>query len=63
VDRPRSGRPPQVTWALAQPRNRLGDQDPLEPGAISSPWRCRARAPVLARETGGQLGRARVRGV
>ena len=28
VDRPRSGRPPKVTCALAQPLNRLVDQDP-----------------------------------
>jgi transposase len=63
VDRPRSGRPPQVTCALAQPLNRLVDQDPLQHGSIHSPWSCRALAMVLAQQTGVQLGRERVRGV
>jgi transposase len=63
VDRPRSGRPPTVTCALAQHRNRLVDQDPLKHESIHSPWRCRELALVLARETGVQLGRESVRGV
>jgi transposase len=46
VDRPRSGRPPTITCALAQPRNRLVDQDPLEHGSRSSQWSCRALATV-----------------
>src|SRR5215510_12918552 len=40
-DRPRSGRPPKVTCALAQYLNRLVEQDPLEHGSISSHWSCR----------------------
>jgi transposase len=63
LDRPRSGRPPKVTCALAQPRNRLVDQDPLQHGSRSSPWRGRELAMVLAQQTGIQLGRERVRGV
>ena len=63
VDRPRSGRPPKVTCELEQHLNRLVDQDPLEHGALHSQGRCRALAAVLARETGVQLGRERVRGV
>jgi transposase len=63
VDRPRSGRPPKVTCALAQPLNRLVDQDPLEHGSLYSQWSCRALAPVLARETGVRLGRESVRSV
>jgi hypothetical protein len=63
LDRPRSGRPPQVTCARAMPRNRLVDQAPLPHGASSSPGRCRALATVFARETGGQRGRESVRGV
>jgi transposase len=63
VDRPHSGRPPTVTCALAQHRNRLVDQDPLEHESIHSQWRCRELALVLARETGVQLGRESVRGV
>ena len=63
LDRPRSGRPPQVTCELAMHRNRLVDQDPLQHGAISSQWSCRELATVLARETGVQLGRESVRGV
>jgi transposase len=61
LDRPRSGRPPKVTCALAQHLNRLIDQDPLQHGALSSQWSCRERATVLAQQTGVQLGRASVR--
>src|SRR5881628_466951 len=63
LDRPRSGRPPQVTCELAMHLNRLVDQAPLQHGAISSQWSCRELATVFARETGVQLGRERVRGV
>ena len=63
VDRPRSGRPPKVTCALAQHLNRLVAQAPLEHGSRYSPWSCRELATVLARETGVHLGRASVRGV
>jgi transposase len=62
VDRPRSGRPPKITCELEQHLHRLVDQDPLEHGSLHSPWSCRELAPVLARETGGHLGRDRVRG-
>jgi transposase len=62
-DRPRPGRPTQVTCELAQHLHRLVDQDPLEHGSLHSPWSCRALATVLARETGVQLGRESVRGV
>jgi transposase len=60
-DRPRSGRPPTGTCALAQPRNRLVDQDPLQPGSLHAPWRGRELAPGLAQQTGVQLGRERIR--
>jgi len=63
LDRPRSGRPPKVTCDLEQHLNRLVDQDPLQHGALHSQWSCRELATVLARETGGQLGRESVRGV
>jgi transposase len=63
VDRPRSGRPPKVPCALEQHLQRLVAQDPLEHGSLYSQWSCRERAPVLARETGVQLGRESVRGV
>src|SRR5262245_4408696 len=63
VDRPRSGRPPQMTCALAQPLNRLVDEAPLQHGSIHAPWRCRALAMVLAQQTGVPGGRERVRGV
>jgi hypothetical protein len=55
--------PPKVTCALAQPRNRLVDHDPLQHGARSSQWRGRELAMGLAQQTGIQLGRERVRGV
>ena len=61
LDRPRSGRPPTVTCARDMHLNRLVDQDPLQHGAVSSPWSCRERATVFARETGVQLGRESVR--
>jgi len=61
LDRPRSGRPPKVTCALAQHLNRLIDQDPLEHGSLHSQWSCRELATVFARETGVHLGRERVR--
>jgi transposase len=63
VDRPRSGRPPTVTCALAQHLHRLIDHDPVPHGSISAQWSCRALAAVFARETGVQLGRESVRGV
>ena len=61
VDRPRPGRPPQVTCALEKYLNRLVDQDPLEHGSIHSQWSCRALTTVLAQQTGVHLGRERVR--
>jgi len=63
VDRPRPGRPRKVTCELAQPLNRLVDQDPLQHGSLYSQWSCRALATVLAHQTGVQLGRESVRGV
>jgi transposase len=61
VDRPRAGRPPKITCALAQHLNRLVDQDPLQHGSLSSQWSCRELATVLARQTGVQLGRESIR--
>jgi transposase len=63
AERPRSGRPPQVTGALAHHRERLVDQDPLQHGCSHSQWRGPARATGLARQTGVQLSRASVRDV
>jgi len=61
VDRPRPGRPPKGTCALAQHLDRLGDQDPLQHGAQPSQWSCQALATVLARQTGVQVSRESVR--
>ena len=63
VDRPRSGRPPNMTCELEQHLNRLVDEDPLQHGSIHSQWSCRELATVLARQTGVPLGRDSVRGV
>src|SRR5262249_7622902 len=63
LDRPRSGRPPKVTCELEQHLKRLVDQDPLQHGSMSSPWRCRTLATVLAQQPGVHLGRESVRGV
>lgn len=63
VARPRSGRPPKVTCALAMPLQRLVEQDPLQPGSLYSQWSCRELATVLAHQTGIELGRESVRRV
>jgi transposase len=63
VDRPRSGRPPKVTGALAHHLNRLIDQDPLQHGSSHSQWSCQELATVLARQTGVQVSRESVRDV
>ena len=63
VDRPRSGRPPKVTSAIAHHLDRLVDQDPLAQGSSHSQWRWQERATVLARPTGVQLSRESVRAV
>jgi transposase len=63
VDRPRSGRPPKVTGALAHHLDRLVDQDPLQHGSSHSQWSCQELATVLARQTGMQVSRESVREV
>jgi transposase len=63
LDRPRPGRPPNMTCELERHLQRLVDHDPLQHGAHSSQWSCRELATVLAQQTGIQLGRASVRGV
>jgi transposase len=63
LDRPRSGRPSKVTCELEQHLNRLVDQDPLQHGSPHSQWSCQELAVVLARQTGIQLSRERVREV
>ena len=62
-DRPRPGRPPTVTCALAHHLARLVDQDPLPHGSSHSQWSCQELATVLARQTGLQLSRESVRAV
>jgi transposase len=56
-ERPRSGRPPQVTAALAPHLQRRGDHDPRQPGASHAPWSGPDLARTLARQPGGQLSR------
>jgi transposase len=63
ADRPRPGRPPKVTCALAHHLDRLLDQDPLQHGSNHSQWSCQELATVLARQTGVQLSRESVREV
>src|SRR5256884_3487655 len=63
VDRPRPGRPPTVTCALAQHLDRLVDQDPLQHGSSHSQWSCQELATVLGRQTGARLSRETVRAV
>src|SRR2546423_15254521 len=61
VDRPRPGRPPKVTCALAKHLDRLVDEDPLQHGSLHSQWSCQELATVLARQTGVQVSRESVR--
>jgi transposase len=63
VDRPRAGRPPKVTCALARHLDHLVDQAPLEHGSSHSQWSCQELATVLARQTGVHLSRESVRDV
>lgn len=61
LDRPRSGRPANMTGELQSQLNRLVDQDPLQHGSIQSQWSCRELATVLSQQSGVQLGRESVR--
>ena len=63
ADRPRPGRPPKVTCALAHHLDRLVDQDPLQHGSNHAQWSGQELATVLARQTGVQLSRESVRDV
>src|SRR5262245_19385568 len=63
ADRPRPGRPPKVTCALAHPLDRLLAQDPLQHGSNHSQGSCQELATVLACQTGVQLSRESVRDV
>ena len=62
-DRPRPGRPPTVTGALAHHLERLVDQAPRQHGSSHAQWRGQARAAVLTRQTGAPLSRESVRAV
>ena len=61
VDRPRRGRPTQMTCALETYLNRLVDQDPLKHGCVHSQWSCHQLATVLAQQTGTPIGRESIR--
>ena len=63
VDRPRPGRPPKVTCALAKHLDRRVDEDPLHHGSVHSQWSCQELATVLARQTGVPVSRESVREV
>ena len=60
-DRPRSGRPANMTGEIKIQLHRLVDQDPLQHGSIHSQWSCRELASVLSQQSGVQLGRESVR--
>jgi transposase len=61
LDRPRSGRPANMTGALQSQLNQLVDQDPLQHGSIHSQWSCRELATVLSQQSGVPIGRESVR--
>jgi transposase len=62
-DRPRPGRPPTVTCEVAHHLERLVDPAPLQHGSRHAQWSGQERATVLARQTGVQRSRERVRDV
>jgi transposase len=57
LDRPRSGRPANMTGELQSQLKRLVDQDPLQHGSIQSQWSCRELAAVLSQQSGVPIGR------
>jgi transposase len=61
LERPRSGRPPNLTCELEDHLNRLVDQDPLPYGSAHSQWSCHELAQVMAQQTGVELGRETIR--
>jgi transposase len=61
LDRPRSGRPANMTGELQSQLKRLVDQDPLQHGSIQSQWSCRELAAVLSQQSGVPIGRESVR--
>jgi transposase len=60
-DRPRSGRPANVTSEVTTRLSELIKQDPLQHGALASQWSCRELATTITTETGVQVGRESVR--
>jgi transposase len=60
-DRPRSGRPANMTGQIETQLNSLVDQDPLQHGSIHSQWSCRELASVLSQQSGVPIGRESVR--
>jgi transposase len=61
LDRPRSGRPANMTGQIETQLNHLVDQDPLQHGSIYSQWSCRELASVLSQQSGVSIGRESVR--
>ena len=61
LDRPRRGRPANMTSELQSQLHRLVDQDPLQHGSIQSQWSCRELATVMSQQSGVTLGRDSVR--
>jgi len=61
-ERPRSGRPPTGTSEGPTRLSALITQDPLQPGALASQWRCRDLATAITTEPGVPVGRERIRG-
>ena len=60
-DRPRSGRPANMTGQIETQLTQLVDQDPLQHGSIHSQWSCRELASVLSQQSGVPIGRESVR--
>ena len=60
-DRPRSGKPANMTGQIETQLNYLVDQDPLQHGSLHSQWSCRELASMLSQQSGVPIGRESVR--
>ena len=60
-DRPRSGRPANMTGQIEIQLHQLVDQDPLQHGSVHSQWSCRELASMLSQQSGVPIGRESVR--
>jgi len=61
LDRPRRGRPANMTGEIETQLHHLVDQNPLQQGSIHSQWSCRELATALSQQSGVSIARESVR--